>query len=239
MGFEKTIAAGPLRSFKYRLLERMRTLSKESRYAEFVMPVALLLVIDKDNGGDDTADEVLRRFFLVDAESCDVIDFYFAGWQLADTDSLKKRLVFDVDAFASVREALRNAGMGRFGGYADLVLLDAHYADGRVQLDFTRAIHVDLSEALKTKKIASVASFLEALIDAAHRLRDSAAADPELGETWWISDHLALAIAKKSIWQYILDKWGQVIGANKIDAVCVRRVGRSVDLASFGSGDAR
>src|SRR5215472_14895516 len=132
MGFEKTIAAGPLRSFKYRLLERMRTLSKESRYAEFVMPVALLLVIDKDNGGDDTADEVLRRFFLVDAESCDVIDFYFAGWQLADTDSLKKRLVFDVDAFASVREALRNAGMGRFGGYADLVLLDAHYADGRV-----------------------------------------------------------------------------------------------------------
>src|SRR5262245_56122017 len=146
-------------------------------------------------------------------KSRDVIDFYLAGWQAADSGDPKKGLAFDVEAFASIREALREAGMGNFGGYADLVLLDAQFVDGRVQLDLTKAIYVDLSDALKTKKIASVGAFIEALIEAAHRFRDSAPKDPDLSQTLWISDQLALAIAKKSIWKYILDKWGKVFGA--------------------------
>jgi hypothetical protein len=47
----------------------MRELSIESGQRNFVLPVGLCSVIDKENGGDTTAEELVGRFNLLETSS--------------------------------------------------------------------------------------------------------------------------------------------------------------------------
>jgi len=55
--------------------------------------------------------------------------------------------------------------------------------------------------------------------------------DEEIRVVYHISDRLGLAIAKKSILRYFLEKWGGIIGAKTLEAVAVRKIGPRVDLS--------
>src|SRR6185436_20716036 len=66
------------------LNNRLYTLAREVKDGlesgmdfEFVMPIGMIRVLDKENGGDVTAQELIRRFRLLHAESKNAIDFYF------------------------------------------------------------------------------------------------------------------------------------------------------------------
>lgn len=231
---EQSYAAGGMATFRQRLLHRLRALSAEAGGGQVVLPVAMLLVVDKANGGDATAEELVARFNLLDLESRKVIDFYFLGWQSAGAKGRPGCIRFDLEDFASCRSALARAGLQKFGGNADLILVDASYDGQRAQLNFSSAIYIDLARAIAEHDIASLGGFLQALIDAAASVAKSGTAE-RAGLVFAISDKLGLAVARASILEFILKKFGEVIGAKKVAGLAVRNLGPKVDLASLGA----
>lgn len=228
MSFEKAIPVIGPDNFKQRLANRVSTLALERLETEFTFAVALILAIDERNGADDTAKELARRFALLDFESGNVLDFYFLGWQRSADPS--KELEFDLAAFEEFRHALRRNGIREFGGNADLILFDACYRKPKVFLDFTCSIHINLSDAVKTGKIDNLGSFLQTMIDATNDLRNVTSGD---SITFRISDKLGLAVARHSILEFLLEKWGKLIGAQKLEILATRNIGPRVDLAAL------
>jgi hypothetical protein len=196
----------------------------------FIMPVGLLLVIDEENGGDVTARELIKRFNILDAESQNIIDFYFLGWEWAEYWNRSKGIRFNLNSFQSCRQTFKNAGIDRFGGNADLILVDAHFTLRGISLNFKKAIHVNLSASVADKEIPSVGEFLQSVIEAAEKVREAASSDIAEDIVFSISDRLGLATARKSIMDFFLSKWGEVIGARKLQAVAVRNLGPRVRL---------
>lgn len=210
----------------------MEELAAESGETQFLMPVGLCSVIDRENGGDATAAELISRFNLLDFESRNVIDFYFLGW--SKSPELPSPLRFDLVAFERFQLRLRDFGIPRFGGNADLVLVDAEYSSGKVALNFPEAIRVDLSRGAIEKGFPSLGPLLESIVEAAEQVKAEATTVPRHhGIVYSISDILGLAIAKKSILSYFLEKWGKIIGATTLEAVAVRNLGPKIDLHSF------
>src|SRR6266545_5408776 len=82
---------------------RLHALAQEraenKKNSDFVMPIGIFLVLDKRNGGDVTAEELVRRFHLLHVESHKAIDFYFLGWQWRDNWDHSKGIVFNLDSF--------------------------------------------------------------------------------------------------------------------------------------------
>lgn len=227
--FDRAHASGAIQDFKQRVLDNMLRLRSETGMNELAVPVGIFLVIDRENGGNDTGEELIRRFNLIDVESRDLIDFFFLGW--SRSDSGPSRISFDLSAFQSCRDALRKAGVGGFGGYADLFVFDAWLRDRRVFLDFEHALHIDLAESIGAKRIPSVGKFLEGLLQSIEGIRNDAAMDRS--SVIRISDQLGLAVAKHSVLRVVLDKWGSIIGAGSLTDLATRRVGPSLDLANF------
>src|SRR5437867_5398800 len=125
--------SGNVNEFEDALRSRMAVLAAEwatrlgeypdvGSFDQFVLPVGLLLMIDEANGGDATAQELIRRFHLLHQESSDIVDFYFMGWSWVDYGDRSKGIRFDLDTFAECRRALKRAGVKKFGGNADLIL---------------------------------------------------------------------------------------------------------------------
>jgi hypothetical protein len=160
-------------------------------------------------------------------ESRRVIDFFFLGWAQA-----KGTLAFDLQAFQACRDALRAVGVREFGGYADLILVDAWQRADGVSLDFAHAIRIDLAEAVAQKRIENIGGFFQGLIDATERVRQAAGRGGH-GLVERISDRLGLAIGKASLIDYVLETWGKIIGAPKLLAVATRRIGPVVNLKTL------
>jgi hypothetical protein len=229
-----SIAANDVDDFRRLLGNRLASLYME-RYMgvgvrNFVMPVGIFLVIDEENGGDATARELCKRFHLLDSESQDVIDFYFLGWQWVKPWNRSAGIRFDLAAFESCRGSLKAAGVNRFGGNADLILVDAHFGVRGSSLNFQKAIHVNLSSSAAEGEIPPLGEFLQSIIEAAARVRESRSDLEDVGAVFSMSDRLGLATAKKSILDYIFRKWGEVIGAKQLQAVAVRNIGPRVRL---------
>jgi hypothetical protein len=91
------------------------------------MPLALLLVIPQEHGGDAAAQEVIRRFEFLHHESGEFLDFYFLGWRWNSTSEVAKGITFDLLAFEECRQSLKQAGIRTFGGNADLILIVSVY----------------------------------------------------------------------------------------------------------------
>src|SRR5436305_508353 len=90
--------------FQWALANRMETLQREFLLKTFHMPIALLLVIDEENGGDSTGKELARRFNLLDRESKSFIDFYFLGWDLRDENDRSRGIAFNLDNYVACRD---------------------------------------------------------------------------------------------------------------------------------------
>jgi hypothetical protein len=111
---------------RLRLLAQQRKGNAKKDF-DLVMPIGLFFVIDQENGGGVTGDELVRRFHLLHTESRHAIDFYFLGWRWRDVADPSKGIVFDLESFAECREAFKQLGIKTFGGSADLILVDARY----------------------------------------------------------------------------------------------------------------
>ena len=48
-----------------------------------------------------------------------------------------------------------------------------------------------------------------------------------------ISDILGLAIAKKSILDYVMDTWGKIVGGAKLREIVTQRIERAVNLSDL------
>jgi hypothetical protein len=227
MTLHQAFAAGAPAMFRARLQHRLKQLAKESGRDELVLPVGIFLLLDEANGGDATAQELAKRFRLLDFESRNVVDFYFVGWE-QDQDGLS----FDVRAFAEFRDALRRNGVRHFGGNADLILADARLSGGVTSLDFSLAIRVDLARAVAEGLIPTLGGFLQSVVEAADQVH-ARAGRPGESAVFSISDRLSLAIAGRSLLDYIFDKWGKIVGAKRLEAVAVRKLGPEVALRDF------
>jgi hypothetical protein len=221
-----------LPDFKRALVDRVRTLAVETGLEDFVLPIALVLVIDSEHGGDSTAQELVKRFRLLDAESLNAVDFYFLGWRSAGKPGESGELKFDLAAFEQFRTALRQNGVAEFGGNADLIILDARYKNRRLTLDFSNVMYLDLSEATKSKGIDTLGAFLQGLIEVGAKFRAEKAYTAS-SATFWMSDQLGLAVGKRSVLSFVLEKWGKVIGAKKLSLLVTRKIGPAVDVANL------
>jgi hypothetical protein len=208
--------------------------------SHFVMPIALLLVIDQANGGDETAQELVARFHLLHAESRSIIDFYFMGWYWVDVQDRKKGIHFDLPSFQICRDTLKHLGIKTFGGNADMILVDAHcrFTPGAgpnindVTLDFSEAIHINLSSRRQLGDLPPLGEFLQAVVEAAEAVR----ADPVIrdhGIVFGLSDRLGVATAKQSLLTFVLDKFGAIIGARKLEALSTRNIGPIIPLTEI------
>jgi hypothetical protein len=225
--FKRSHAVGAVQDFKKRILDNMLRLRRETGMNELVFPVGIFLVLDRANGGNSIADELLRRFNLIDAESRDIIDFFFLGWSRSQSDP--GLLVFDLQAFQACRTALLNSGVVAFGGYADLLLFDVWLKNDRVFLDFEHAMHIDLAECVSSRRVPNVGGLLEGLLHSAEEIRSDVRHDSSV--VLRISDQLGLATAKSSVLHFVLEKWGKIVGANSLLPLATRRLGPCVDLA--------
>jgi hypothetical protein len=126
--FARAFAAESMHTFCRRLVDNVIRLMTETSADQVVVPTAVFLVLDQAHGGDATAEEIQRRFRFLDVESRDVIDFHLLGWQ-SQADGT---LAFDLASFQSCRDDLLRAGVRKFGGYADILIFDVCYRDGRI-----------------------------------------------------------------------------------------------------------
>ena len=219
--------------FLKQLQQRALVLLHESRSGHCVFPVGLLLVIDQKHGGDKTAQELVKRFFLLDKESAARIDFYYLGWGVdkgwidrLDPEDLK----FDLEGFVACREILKKAGVKEFGGNADLILVDAIADANEVHLRFDEAVGINLSKATYSGQFGTLGQFLEDLLQAAEELNLEGT---NVSPSWKISDKLGIAYAKESLLQWVLDKWGAFIGAKQLRGLAVRNIGPRIKLSEL------
>jgi len=262
--------SGRFYSFPSLVLKRVSQLAQEWAKSEaanlpktgrshFVMPIGLLMVIDEANGGDAIAKELLNRFHLLHAESGDIIEFYFMGWEWVKLGDRSKGIRFDLDSFQECRRALKSAGIKSFGGNADLILVDAHhwFTPGvlprdpetpanvgvtGVTLDFSEAICINLSSRSQAGELQPVGEFFQALIEAASEVVNDARQtlpSEKHGLTFKISDTLGLATAKRSFLSFIYEKFGAIIGAKKLDAIAVRSPGKMMRLEELSMDGVR
>jgi hypothetical protein len=218
-----SFAIEDLEGFKLRLWNRMKDLASESQLETFRLPVGLFLVLDQARGGNATAEELVRRFDLLDFESKSFVDFYFLGWIRQDKEP---GLRFSWPRFQEFRTALQAIGVKEFGGNADLILLDAVWTQGRVRLDLRNAIRLDLAAAVDTGLAPHLGAFLQAVIDTAR----GAKADRGASSVFELSDRLGLAVAKQSLLDWFLDRLGRPFGGKKLSALAIRNLGDEVAL---------
>ena len=228
---------GTIGDFVQTLGQDLQQIKEEFGDAGFVLPIGIFLVVDADNGGDATAQELVKRLFLLDRQSGHSIDFFYLGWSaLPETHGEpKQRIEFDVDQFTQCLSALRDHGVTKFGGNADLLLVDTKQSGQKASLDFEQAIRIDLSKRAANKEMATLGEFLQDIIAAAHKL---SAGEPkghveEAGAVYKISDELGILYGKESILDWILDKWGKIIGARRLRDLAVRNIGPEVELDSL------
>jgi hypothetical protein len=224
---EESHEVGTVSQFKDRLLKRMEELSLEFHKKAFRMPVGLFLVVGQKSGGDSTAQEIAKRFKLIDLESQNVIDFYFLGWSKDPSGTIK----FDEEDFTECRRFLEANEIKKFGGNADLILVDAvRHEDGSVILDFPEAIRIDLSASKAEKGFLTLGSFLESIIETAKAVKSDVPGATATGIVFEMSDKLGIAITKNSILNFILEKFGKIIGAKKLKDLAVKDLGQPLEI---------
>jgi hypothetical protein len=214
-----------------------------------VLPVGLFLVVDDANGGDITAQELVKRFNILHINSENAIDFYFLGWEWNEQGNRDKGIHFDPQSLQECRKALKLAGVKTSGSNAELILVDAvfeatlhgFYKDGsggiwspsEITLNFKSAIYVNLSKSREEENLPPLGDFLQSIIAAAQELVE-VGKDPNYGVVFSISDKLGLATAKQSFLDFIYETWGKIIGAKKLSVLAVRDVGPAVNLDALG-----
>jgi hypothetical protein len=242
MALTQAIAVSGVQLLKLRLLGRMQALARETGEAGVVLPVALCLLADQAHGGEITAQELARHFKLADFEARNLVDFYFLGWSVAGSrDGAKElqvsgqcsvrspaRCRFDDRSYQGFRQALRAAGVRDAGGLADLMLVDASYVAGTVRLNFSTAIRLDLAAARGQKQFLSVGGVLQSLLDAIAGLRSQGRAD--FGADFRLSEPLGLAVARRSLLDWLFAGWGACLGARNVADLAVRDLGPDLRL---------
>ena len=232
---EKTMtfafASGSIEEFIVNVEQRLKVKSRANPNAQnCVIPIGIMLVLDKANGGDDKAEELVRRFFLLDYESSEFIDFYYMGWCMRN-----KKLEFRRELFTECREVLRRSGIEQFGGNADVILVDSELAKDHATpiLHFDQAIRIDLSLDLQSKEYPTVGSFLYAVVHAARKNTAVNKENPFCSPITGISNEIGLQQVRKSLLDYVLEKFGKIINAKQLQAFAVKRIGPKKSLSEI------
>jgi hypothetical protein len=188
-----------------------------------VMPIALCLAIPERFGGNKDAVEMISRFGLINVLSGTAIDFYYFGWSVMSADG--SEMNFDLLAFKNCWEWIFNAGVKRFGGNADLIIVDAALSSKEtVSLNFSEAIRIDLALAIRRSRIDTLGDFLDSLMKAAINL--SRSEHLEQRPVFRISDMLALT----SLWEIVFKKALDHLGVAAVETVVTRDVGPIIEL---------
>jgi len=110
-----------------------------------------------------------------------------------------------------------------------LILVDVEVNPEGEFLHFDKAMRFDLSRMIKQSDIPGVGGFLQAILSTADEIRQ-ATGEGSTGGVVQISNKLGLAVARKSIIEYILDKWGKILGGKKLANLATKSLGPTVRL---------
>jgi hypothetical protein len=219
---EMAFAPGSFEEFVATLSWRVQDVADESGLPTIRIPIGICIVLSSNHGGNAIAEELIRRFHLLNLESGSYIDFYFPGWYESSRES--EQLEFSLSEFVETKSELRKAGVTRFSGNADLLLVDAERTtEGDTVLHFDSAVRLDLPRLLDTDGHITLGSVLETLMDTAREA-------PKDNPTWSISDGLGILYGKEAIVGKVWDKLGSLIGADRLAHFAVRSVGRPFTL---------
>jgi hypothetical protein len=238
----QTFPAYTIGDFSHTVMVRLHRLKIRTGHQEFRLPVGIFLVIDEESGGDQVAQEIAKRFRLLNNESRDLLDFYFLGWLgpgcATSHGRIVPRLTFDPDSFSDCRRGLESVGVRRWGGNADLILVDAQCTPTGAVLRFDQAIQIDLSRGVSQGDLPSLGGFLQSIVDAASAVRAEMrrqrhGRNSSHGPVWLMSDKLGIAVSKESLLNWFLEKWGAIIGGKQLAALSVRNLAGPCSLPGF------
>jgi hypothetical protein len=222
-----------------RIVTRLEAIYAESNGKCKRLPVGMFFVIDKENGGNDVCDEIVRRFRLLGAASKSYMDFYYLGWvdydYINQVDKDDGSLYFCMSDFDAIKEAFRKEYRIRcFNGYADLLLVDVELDDtgthNKVYFNFQDAVSIDMSKAIKSGDIPSLGEFMERLIEAAASFRSE---NDQGSSVAFISDTLGIMYAKENVIRYVFKKWGEIVGANSLKHLATSGLGSRMEIVNY------
>ena len=200
------------------------------------------MLLDEDRGGDKIAEQIVKRFHLLDKESGRAIDFYYLGWGidkrfLSETNSDTPNynpdyLQFDLDGFVACRNVLMRAGIKRgLIGNANLILLDVLLDREDPELRFESAISIDLTAAVQEDDITSVGHFLDMVSEAAHQIQSG---PQEMDRVvWHISKKLGLVYTSESILDSFLNRFGIFFGAKRLKRLVTKKIGSTLNASTL------
>jgi class 3 adenylate cyclase len=125
--------------------------------------------------------------------------------------------------------ACEDAGTQRLKGITNPVRLYRVRERTEVHSRFEAVVRTGLTSRRQEGDLPPVGEFLQAVIEAAGAVRSSSAGNID-GITSAISDRLGIATVKRSFLTFILEKFGAMIGARKLEALAVRNIGPMVPL---------
>lgn len=226
-----TFVSGSIEEFCTQVDRRIRKKKRVNPQKQnCVMPVGIFLVLDKANGGDTKAEELINRFFFLNKESSEFIDFYYLGWSMRN-----EKPVFDIKLFSECRDVLRKRCIREFSGNADLILVDAELSNDNESpiLNFDRAMRIDLSLDLQSKDYPTVGHLLCEVVKAAMEYNENHKGTKMYSPIECISNILGIRQAGKSVKNFILDKFGKPINAEQLQAFAVKQIGPKQSISDI------
>jgi len=199
---------------------------ENSGEGKIVFPVALIFTLDSEHGGDNIAKELIKRIVVNHLQSGSMFDFYYFGWGL-NSDNVKflhpSDVSFDIEAFCACKHAVEKAAPNwRPNGNADIIIVDVYAGTNNITIDFKNSISIDISSAIKLDKFTSLGSFLQKFIDSTKTAVESSFYTSPSVE---ISDRLGFAYAKESFIEKMMNKFGNLIGANTLMELTTKNLG--------------
>ena len=226
-----TFVSGSIEEFYTQVNRRIRKKKRANpKEQTCVMPVGIFLVLDKDNGGDTKAEELINRFFIMDKESSEFIDFYYLGWRMRHDNP-----VFNINLFSKCRDVLRECGVNEFSGNADIILVDAELSFNAESpiLNLDRAMRIDISLDLQSEVYPTVGHFLYAVVRAAKEYNENHKGSEIYSPIECISNSLGIGQARKSLISFMLDQFGKFINAKQLQAFDVKQIGPKLSISDI------
>ena len=132
-----------------------------------------------EKGASDSK-SILENFEYIDKYSGRIIDFYCAGYNFSDYQTIE----FNYDDFFNAANSLSQETNWNYSGNStELVILDAClFSNGKVSFYYKNSIAINLSSMLKDNVITDTKSFLTELISLMKENNDIVKLSKELGD---------------------------------------------------------
>lgn len=176
-------------------------------------PVGLFLVREDGANGSKLAKEIVQSFAYWHATTAHYFDALFLGWGYAD------KPVYENDAYVNCVKELEALLNWHDGGGSHLIVTNYVYDLNTHSgfFDFSQAIPLNITQVLKNNQWQQLSELMiQGLLTP---IKQNSA-----GDTWEISDYLALLNLRRIFWQALVKKLGHLLGLVDVQQYALRNL---------------